>query len=94
MAFAVGFALVGLLAIHSAHAIFYGTSHGIDYPFVDVTCYLTTTAPDDPIVYPNQPGASHMHSFFGAENMSASVTSVNQLLTGREIGKASCRERV
>src|SRR5436190_523213 len=28
-------------------------------------CQLTKFAFDDPIVYPNQPGKSHLHTFFG-----------------------------
>lgn len=30
-----------------------------------VTCGLSHTQADDPIVYPNQPGVSHLHEFFG-----------------------------
>ncbi|GAA2875957.1 hypothetical protein Acy02nite_75960 [Actinoplanes cyaneus] len=42
-------------------------------------CPFTHRLPDDPIVFPNLPGASHMHSFFGSEVTNASTT-VNDLL--------------
>ncbi|KPC91335.1 hypothetical protein ADL27_30875, partial [Streptomyces sp. NRRL F-6602] len=42
-------------------------------------CSVTHTAPDDPIVFPNLPGASHMHSFFGSHATNAHTT-VNELL--------------
>ncbi|GAA4604079.1 hypothetical protein BJY16_004856 [Actinoplanes octamycinicus] len=37
-------------------------------------CPFTHRLPDDPIVFPNLPGASHMHSFFGSEVTNASTT--------------------
>ena len=30
-----------------------------------VTCAFSHTAPDDPIVFPGEPGQSHQHDFFG-----------------------------
>src|SRR5438034_6531453 len=39
-----------------------------------VTCRYSHTAPDDPIVAPGQPGASHSHDFFGNESTDASST--------------------
>src|SRR2546425_100506 len=39
-----------------------------------VTCGYSHTAPDDPIVFPGQPGASHSHDFFGNESTNASST--------------------
>jgi len=37
-------------------------------------CPASHRLPDDPIVFPNLPGASHMHSFFGSETTKASTT--------------------
>lgn len=37
-------------------------------------CSSAGVRPDDPIVFPGRPGASHMHQFFGALNTSATST--------------------
>jgi hypothetical protein len=37
-------------------------------------CTYSHSAPDDPIVYPRQPGASHPHDFFGNRSTNASST--------------------
>ncbi|WP_198943474.1 DUF1996 domain-containing protein [Actinokineospora bangkokensis] len=37
-------------------------------------CPASHRLPDDPIVFPNQPGASHMHSFFGNRTTNAAST--------------------
>lgn len=37
-------------------------------------CPYTHRAPDDPIVFPGLPGASHMHSFFGNDTTHAGLT--------------------
>ena len=37
-------------------------------------CPFSHRLPDDPIIFPNLPGASHMHSFFGATNTDAYST--------------------
>ncbi|MGE9693026.1 MULTISPECIES: DUF1996 domain-containing protein [unclassified Streptomyces] len=42
-------------------------------------CPYSHRLPDDPIVFPNLPGASHMHSFFGSHATNAHTT-VNELL--------------
>jgi len=34
-------------------------------------CFFSHVAPDDPIVYPDQPGHSHSHTFFGAKTTNA-----------------------
>ncbi|HEX8627170.1 MAG TPA: DUF1996 domain-containing protein, partial [Catenuloplanes sp.] len=39
-----------------------------------VDCTYVRTAMDDPIVFPNQPGASHAHDFFGNTGVSAYST--------------------
>lgn len=41
--------------------------------FVSV-CRYSHSAPDDPIVFPGQPGASHMHDFFGNTSTDADST--------------------
>ncbi|MFI5937248.1 DUF1996 domain-containing protein [Actinoplanes sp. NPDC051494] len=44
-------------------------------------CKATVEAPVDPIVFPNMPGASHMHTFFGPEKIDASTTNEDLLTT-------------
>jgi hypothetical protein len=39
-----------------------------------VDCKLSHSSMDDPIVYPGQPGASHLHDFFGNVGTNASST--------------------
>lgn len=36
-------------------------------------CGYDHSAPDDPIVFPGQPGASHLHDFFGVQGIDAST---------------------
>lgn len=38
------------------------------------SCAFSHAAPDDPIVFPGDPGASHLHSFFGNRSTDASST--------------------
>ncbi|CCK24947.1 secreted protein [Streptomyces davaonensis JCM 4913] len=40
-------------------------------------CDVTHTAPDDPIVYPNQPGSSHDHTFMGNTSTDAGSTTAS-----------------
>jgi Domain of unknown function (DUF1996)/Carbohydrate binding module (family 6) len=40
----------------------------------NATCTYSHSRPDDPIVFPNMPGASHMHSFFGNQGANAATT--------------------
>ncbi|SNY50208.1 DUF1996 domain-containing protein [Paractinoplanes atraurantiacus] len=42
-------------------------------------CPFSHRLPDDPIIFPNLPGASHMHSFFGSEVTNASTTTQDLL---------------
>ncbi|HRE03867.1 MAG TPA: DUF1996 domain-containing protein, partial [Ilumatobacteraceae bacterium] len=49
-----------------------------------VECPYSHAAPDDPIVYPGQPGRSHMHLFFGNEDADAFSTA-DSLLTGSSL---------
>lgn len=44
-----------------------------------VTCNSDHAANDDPIVFPNQPGASHLHDFVGAHGVTAATTSYTAL---------------
>jgi hypothetical protein len=44
-----------------------------------VPCAYSHTLPDDPIVFPRQPGASHQHDFFG--NRSTNAFSTRKTLT-------------
>lgn len=44
-------------------------------------CPFSHRLPDDPIVFPNLPGASHLHSFFGSRVTNA-YTNVGDLLAG------------
>ena len=39
-----------------------------------VECLYSHTAPDDPIVFPGQPGQSHLHEFFGNTDVDAFST--------------------
>jgi hypothetical protein len=52
-----------------------------------VFCQYSHMAFDDPIVYPNQPGASHLHTFFGNTRASAASTS-NSIARS---GNSSCQ---
>lgn len=51
-----------------------------------VGCAYTHDLPDDPIVYPGQPGASHFHDFFGNTTTSANSTRDRMLL-----GQTTCK---
>ena len=46
------------------------------------TCDLAMMSFDDPIVFPNQPGASHLHAFFGNTAVRASTTPTSVAATG------------
>ncbi|MFE9252569.1 DUF1996 domain-containing protein [Streptomyces sp. NPDC007088] len=49
-------------------------------------CSQTHTAPDDPIVYPGQPGASHDHTFMGNRTTNAKSTTATL-----DAGTSSCK---
>ena len=51
------------------------------------TCSLSHFSFDDPIVYPGQPGASHLHEFFGNTSTDANTTSE----TIASQGNSTCR---
>jgi hypothetical protein len=51
-----------------------------------VVCPLSHRAANDPVIYPGQPGASHLHNFFGNRTTNADSTGVSL------VGKSStCR---
>jgi len=50
-------------------------------------CKYSHMASDDPIVFPNQPGMSHLHTFFGNTGTNASSTASSLLTTGN----STCR---
>ena len=47
-----------------------------------ITCDFSHMAFDDPIVYPGQPGKSHLHSFFGNTGTNANSTESSLASTG------------
>ena len=60
-----------------------GPRHGptiattVDSAVFTVDCLFSHRVPDDPIVHPGQPGASHLHDFFGATGTDASSTTAS-----------------
>ncbi|MEW9553519.1 DUF1996 domain-containing protein [Nonomuraea sp. NPDC050783] len=52
-------------------------------------CPFSHRLPDDPIVFPGLPGASHMHSFFGSR-----VTNAHTTLTDLQNGATNCNPAV
>jgi hypothetical protein len=62
----------------------YGEATGIDYAThheFQANCSVVADRPDDPIVFPGLPGASHMHTFIGNTTTNAGST-LNSLLAG------------
>jgi hypothetical protein len=51
------------------------------------TCQLSHMAHDDPLVFPNQPGKSHLHDFFGNTGADANSTMESLATTGN----STCR---
>ncbi|MDO0929424.1 DUF1996 domain-containing protein [Streptomyces sp. TG1A-8] len=49
-------------------------SNAVRVPEFNATCTYDHSKPDDPIVSPGLPGASHMHSFFGNKSTDAFTT--------------------
>jgi Domain of unknown function (DUF1996) len=49
-------------------------------------CAYSHSLPDDPIVFPGQPGASHLHDFYGNTGVNASSTFASMLA-----GETNCR---
>lgn len=70
-------ALVALAAGVGARAAFFAAPSGAAAGNTDIfsaSCRPSHVAPDDPIVFPDQPGASHMHEFSGAWSTNAFST--------------------
>ena len=53
---------------------------------VRVVCAVSHMSNDDPLVYPNQPGAAHHHTFFGNTTTKAS----SDLMTFSSTGNSTC----
>ena len=69
-----GLAILGANAIGARQAPIAPTIGGLeDVQFVSL-CRFSHRAPDDPIVFPNQPGYSHDHTFFGSMSTNAAST--------------------
>jgi hypothetical protein len=49
----------------------------VDSALFTVDCTFSHRAPDDPIVHPGEPGASHVHDFFGATGTDAYSTAAS-----------------
>jgi hypothetical protein len=49
-------------------------------------CGYSHSLSDDPIIYPNQPGVSHLHDFFGAQDTNASST-----IASMQAGGTTCQ---
>ena len=56
-------------------------STAVDRGVFQIKCRLSHRAPDDPIVAPRDPGAAHMHEFFG--NVSTDAFTTTRRLTSR-----------
>ncbi|BBH69814.1 hypothetical protein ACTI_64990 [Actinoplanes sp. OR16] len=61
----------------------------VKVPEFHVDCTVAKQSPDDAIVFPNLPGASHMHTFFGPDIIGASTTTKDLLAAE----KTSCRTK-
>jgi hypothetical protein len=49
-------------------------ANNVRVPEFQTNCEVSKRAPDDPIVFPNMPGASHQHVFFGPSKIDAFTT--------------------
>ncbi|MBM2615847.1 DUF1996 domain-containing protein [Actinoplanes sp. LDG1-06] len=49
-------------------------ANSVRVPEFNATCAYSHSKPDDPIVFPAMPGASHMHSFLGNTSTNANTT--------------------
>src|ERR1700741_342190 len=83
LALAFGVLAGALLVSAPAHADDLVTHHEFQ-----VNCSVTHRLPDDPIVFPNLPGASHEHSFTG--NTTTNAHSTLDSLRGAGLGATSC----
>lgn len=63
----IGLGLAGVRYLHHSHADAGEVNFRLE-------CDIDHVGPDDPIVYPGVPGASHMHSFYGNKSTDAYTT--------------------
>ncbi|MEU8266359.1 DUF1996 domain-containing protein [Sphaerisporangium sp. NPDC049002] len=49
-------------------------ANAVRVPEFNASCTYSHSKPDDPIIFPGLPGASHMHSFFGNHSTDANTT--------------------
>lgn len=63
----------------------YNPPHRYFHEF-QANCTVTRDLPDDPIVFPGLPGASHMHTFMGN-----TTTNANSTIQSLQAGGTSCR---
>lgn len=77
-----GLALLSSLLVGTTTA---SAADGSPGQFV-IRCRLSHTLPDDPIVFPGQPGESHLHDFFGNTTVNADSTFESMLP-----GPTTCR---
>jgi hypothetical protein len=75
---ALAASLAAALAVAGPQA---GADQLVTHHEFQVNCSVTAHRPDDPIVYPGWPGASHMHTFLGNTTTNAQST-LNSLLAG------------
>jgi Domain of unknown function (DUF1996) len=64
-------------------------AHADDRGGFSVECPYDHTLNDDPIVYPNQPGVSHSHDFFGNVSTTANSTYATMTVAGTSCGLAA-----
>lgn len=76
LAVIAGFTVAAPPAAASTGFTKYSTSNPLYPSKVDFVakCHITKSLPDDPIVKPDQPGASHLHDFGGNRSTDASST--------------------
>src|SRR5438552_4669667 len=72
---AVALVMIGLWAAHPSSA------DGTDVGWTSV-CNYSRSLMDDPIVYPGQPGVSHLHDFYGNTTTDAYSTIASLLAAG------------
>jgi len=81
---ATGLAVVALLSTPAAA----DPADDVTHHEFQVNCDVTHRLPDDPIVLPNLPGASHEHSFTG--NTTTNAYTTLQSLQAAGVGATSC----
>ena len=65
------------------------TAGDVSHHEFQANCSVTFRNPDDPIVYPGQPGASHDHSFMGSNTTDAYTTTSKLTAGGTSCGDAN-----